>query len=85
MMDDLTLYDLRPGEKASVSGMDIRGSMRRRLRDVGFLDGAEVVCAFRARSGEPAAFFVCGALIALREEEMRAITATGRAACTAWR
>ena len=74
-MKDMTLNELRVGERARITKMNVRGGMRRRMQDIGFLEGAEVSCMLRGRSGEPGAFLVCGALIALREEEMKRVSA----------
>ena len=74
MMGKLTLNDIHVGERARIVAVSVRGGMRRRLQDLGFLENAELSCELRANSGEPAAFLVCGALIALREEEMKAIS-----------
>lgn len=74
-MQATTLNELRVGESARITGMNVRGGMRRRMQDIGFLEGAEVSCMLRGRAGEPAAFLICGALIALRGEEMKSISA----------
>ena len=74
-MRDMTLNEICVGERARITEMNVRGSMRRRMQDIGFLEGAEVKCMLRGRAGEPAAFLVCGALIALRREEMECISA----------
>lgn len=69
-----TMACMTVGQKARVCRMDTRGAMRRRLRDLGIIEGAPVECVARDRSGDPAAFLVCGAVIALRAEDLRKIS-----------
>lgn len=68
------LCDISPGDIAVVSGMLARGSMRRRLRDIGLVEGAEVECLMRSSLGDPAAYLIKGAVIALRREDAALIS-----------
>ena len=65
------LSDLAPGESATVSDISAlcRGRERRRLLDLGVVPGTVVQAAFRNPNGDPAAFRVRGALLALRREQ----------------
>lgn len=69
MNDFLALSQLRPGEGGTVCRMLNRGRMRRRLRDMGLLEGASVRCLGRSPGGDPAAYAVCGAVLALRDAD----------------
>lgn len=64
-----------PGSRARVLGlaMSCRGHERRRLLDLGFVAGTEVEVAMTSPSGEPTAYQVRGALIALHREQARQI------------
>lgn len=73
MTYEMTLRDVSAGERARINAMCVNGGMRRRLLDMGFIDGAEVTCLFCGMSGEPAAFLINGTVVALREEEMRGV------------
>ena len=67
-----TLNELRPGESARVRGPfagPTAGNIVSRLMDLGFTRGARVRCLFAAPSGEPRAYRVRGAAIALRRED----------------
>ena len=66
-----TLNELRPGESARVRGLlpDDGRNIVFRLLDLGFTRGARVRCLFAAPSGEPRAYRVRGAAIALRRED----------------
>lgn len=64
------LPQLAVNERAKV--VAIRDRDRRietRLRDIGFSEGSEVVCVGRSPLGDPTAFAVRGAVIALRAED----------------
>ena len=45
----------------------------RRLNDLGFLTGANVVCVYKSPLGDPVAFLVQKTVIALRIEDSRCI------------
>lgn len=65
------LSDLEVGEKAQVvaiSGL-ARGPQRRRLMDLGLLPGTVIEAGLRSPGGDPTAYVVRGALIALRREQ----------------
>ena len=68
------LCDISPGEKALVSGMYSQGGIRRRLRDIGLVEGAEVECLMKSPLGDPVAYLIKGAVIALRREDAAAVT-----------
>ena len=66
-----TLNALRPGEMARVRGLlpDDGRNIVFRLLDLGFTRGARVRCLFAAPSGEPRAYRIRGAVVALRSED----------------
>jgi DtxR family Mn-dependent transcriptional regulator len=72
------LADLRTGEEAVILGLSraCRGVERRRLLDLGIHPGATVRAELTAPAGDPTAYRVCGAMIALREEQARHIRVT---------
>jgi len=43
--------------------------MRRRLMDIGLVEGTQVMCVQQAPSGDPVAYGIRGAVIALRRED----------------
>lgn len=47
--------------------------MRRRLQDIGLIEGTRVKCLQRSPFGDPAAFWIRGAVFALRQEDSDAI------------
>ena len=69
MMELVALSALHPGESGVVQEMRGAGSLRRRLRDLGLIEGVEVLCLGRSPGGDPAAYRVCGAVLALRDRD----------------
>lgn len=63
------LSSLAPGESARVLALKCEGLARRRLLDLGITPGTVIECAYTAPLGEPTAYRVRGAQIALRAEQ----------------
>ncbi len=66
-----TMNDLIPGQCAVVSELQSTGSMRRRLLDIGLVRDTKVECLGRSPGGDPAAFLIRGAVIAIRAADCR--------------
>ena len=64
-----SLANLQVGERARVASLLSRGSMRRRLQDIGLIEGTEVECVQKSPAGDPVAYRIRGALFALRSED----------------
>ncbi len=62
----MKLNDMRPGQVARVSSVGELCSLARRLHDLGFNENAAVECVGVSPFGDPAAYLICGAVIALR-------------------
>ena len=63
------LSDIKLGEDCILQSVNLYGSQRRRLRDLGFLTGTKLRCAYIAPSGSPVAIWIRGTLLALRLED----------------
>ncbi len=68
-----TLASLSEGECAVVTELHSNGSMRRRLMDMGLIEGTGVRCLHRSPSGDPVAYLIRGAVIALRKTDSEKI------------
>jgi DtxR family Mn-dependent transcriptional regulator len=70
------LTELKPGEDARVTGLSpaIRGAERRRLMDLGILPGTVIENEMVSAGGDPIAYRVRGALIALRKSQAEMIS-----------
>lgn len=57
------------GRKAKVKKLTSDGIIRRRLLDLGLISDTEVEALQKSPSGDPVAYHIRGAVIALRSEE----------------
>lgn len=73
MEDARSLWQLAPGHRAWVGELSAQGELRRRLRDLGFVPGAQVECLGKSPLGDPAAYQVRGAVVALRRRDAQLI------------
>lgn len=71
------LNDLKVGQKATVKTLNASGSMRRRLLDIGFIGETDIECIGKSPSGDPKAFLIRGAVIAIRSEDCKDILIKG--------
>jgi ferrous iron transport protein A len=71
-----TLADLQPGQMGTVAALHSTGPERRRLMDLGIVPGTRVVAEMHSPLGDPVAYRVRGALVALRAQQARLITLT---------
>lgn len=73
MSQNCSLNELNPGETAVVKELKTRGSIRRRLLDIGLVKDTKIECVGKSPAGDPAAFLIRGAVIAIRSEDMKDI------------
>lgn len=73
MNDIFSLNHLPIGQKGRVYSLDSRGMERRRMLDLGLVHGTTVEALQKSPSGDPVAYFIRGAVIALRDEDARKI------------
>jgi ferrous iron transport protein A len=66
MMETLALDRLPEGRSAYVTEVQNEPSMTRRLAELGLIRGTRVTCLCRSPAGDPAAYLIRGAVIALR-------------------
>lgn len=63
------LSNLQVGDCAKVVRILPCSALRRRLQDIGLVEGAAVKCLHKSPAGDPVAFYIRGAVIALRKED----------------
>ena len=63
------LNDLKRGQKGIIARLTVCDDMRRRLQDMGLIEGTVVECVGKSPLGDPTAFLIRGAVIALRNED----------------
>lgn len=66
---DFTLSELPVGRSAKVTRLDTTGTMRRRFLDIGLVEETQIECLGRSPSGDPSAYLIRGAVIAIRSED----------------
>lgn len=76
-MQKKNLTCLREGESARVCTLLHTGSMKRRLQDLGLVEGTRVICVQKSPFGDPVAYAVRGAVIALRGEDAQRVLLDG--------
>lgn len=75
LREERFLHELATGTQGRVLGLTsaCRGAERRRLLDLGFVPGSVVEASLQSPAGDPMAYQVRGALVALRREQARFI------------
>lgn len=71
--DKIPLNEIQEGESAVVKELTSTGSMRRRLLDIGLVEGTNIECLQKSPAGDPVAYLIRGAVIALRAEDSAAV------------
>lgn len=66
--DEMSLDRLPIGSKANVTSLMSDGTNRRRMLDLGVISGTEVEALYKSPSGNPIAYLIRGAVIALRTD-----------------
>lgn len=70
------LNELPVGSTARVAAVTLSGGMRRRLIDMGLIEGTTVECVGKSPLGDPKAYLIRGAVIALRTEDASKVSVT---------
>ncbi|MBE6914395.1 MAG: ferrous iron transport protein A [Ruminococcaceae bacterium] len=78
------LCDILPGQRAVVRSLHASEALRRRLLDIGLTPGTEVECVGKSPCGDPTAFLIRGAVIALRAEDSRGILIEPSGGAAVW-
>lgn len=72
----LSLNQLKIGKTAYVRSLSAADPMRRRLLDLGFVNGSEVRCLLESAAGDPRAYLVKNTVVALRNQDAASIEIT---------
>lgn len=70
---EVALSSLDVGQSGTVNDLKVEGAMLRRLLDIGIVSGTKLSCVMKSPLGDPTAYLVRGALIALRKEDSEKI------------
>lgn len=69
----MRLWELGVGETGRVTAVRSAGAMALRLRELGLLEGERVTCVGVSPLGDPRAYRICGAVIALRNSDANTV------------
>ena len=69
MEETIPLCALQPGQWAVVQAIHTTDSLRRRLLDMGLTPGRAVLCIGRSPGGDPSAYQICEAIVAIRRRD----------------
>ena len=72
----MTLKELPIGKSATLTVVGGEGALRQHFLDMGLIPGAAVTCLQRSSSGDPIAYEICGAAVALRNRDAKMILVT---------
>ena len=72
----MTLDQLPIGDTAAITFVGGEGALRRRLLDMGLIPGTQVTCQGRSPAGDPAAYLIRGAVVALRARDAASVGLT---------
>lgn len=64
-----SLTDIKLGQKCKVTALTAEGNIRRRFLDLGLIHGTEITVINKSPSGDPVAYMIRGAVIAIRCED----------------
>jgi ferrous iron transport protein A len=67
--DLIPLNTIKLGSSCKVNLLTAEGIIRRRFLDLGLINGTEVTALAKSPSGDPIAYLIRGAVIALRSED----------------
>lgn len=66
MQGVISLSDIDVGQSAIVKSLLCDGGIRRRFLDIGLVSGTKVTCLMKSPCGDPTAYLIRGAVIAIR-------------------
>ena len=76
------LNRMEEGSFATVKELRSSGTMRRRMLDIGLVEGTNVECVRKSPAGDPIAYLIRGAVIALRSEDSASVLVCCQRPCT---
>ena len=70
----MNLYELPLNTVGIITDLKCNGNIRRRLLDLGIVNGTKITPVFKSPSGDPTAYEIRKTVIALRKEDSELIT-----------
>lgn len=72
----MTLNDLKVGDMANVTFIDEKSNLYQRFIDIGIIKGTKIECVLKSPFGDPKAYLIRGAVIAIRDGDAKRIGVT---------
>lgn len=63
------LSDMQIGNKGIITKLNVNENIKRRLQDLGLIEGTRIECILKSPFNDPSAYLIRGALIAIRKED----------------
>ncbi len=63
------MNNMKKGETGTVISQNAPDNIRRRLQDIGIVEGAKIQCVLKSPLGDPKAYRVRGAVVAIRAKD----------------
>lgn len=67
------LCDMKVGDKAIVKKVKTNDNIKRRLLDIGLIEGTKIECLLKSPLNDPTAYLIRGAIIAIRKDDCKDI------------
>ena len=67
------LSDIKPGQQAEIEEVKAPGTMKRRFLDIGLISGTKVECIGSSPLGDPSAYLLRGAVMAIRSDDCQGV------------
>ena len=67
------LSDMKVGDKGIVKKIDASENIKRRLLDIGLINGTTIECVLKSPFNDPVAYLIRGAIIAIRKNDCNKI------------
>ncbi len=76
MSEPIQLHLLQPGQRATITRIGGKSTLRRRFAEMGIIKGETILIERHAPLGDPVEYFIKGYHLALRKEEAAFIEVT---------
>lgn len=65
----MSLSDIKVGDKVIIKKVNANDNIKRRLLDIGLIEGTKVECILKSFFNDPLAYLIRGTIIAIRKED----------------
>ena len=69
----MSLSEINIGDKVIIKRINSKENIKRRLLDIGLIEGTQVECVLKSIFKDPLAYLIRGAVIAIRKEDSKDI------------